>query len=167
MILSEDGQMKRLKLSDIPACKRTTKGTTLYKNLKTKTIYVNNAFVLLSKESSSIYTTKSKEYTFKPTDFNNTSLESRFSSFIKLEKDETILWSQKNKVISTDDYDLKQINQNTENVIELKENKEKTLLDDFDIQEVPVKKETPISKKKNTTKYEKITLEDILNEEEF
>ena len=44
---------------------------------------------------------------------------------------------------------------------------EKTLLDDFDIQEVPIKKETSNSKKKNTIKYEKITLEDILNDDEF
>ena len=49
----------------------------------------------------------------------------------------------------------------------LKESKEKTLLDDFDIQEVPIKKETSNSKKKNTIKYEKITLEDILNDDEF
>ena len=40
-------------------------------------------------------------------------------------------------------------------------------MDDFDIQEVPVKKEAVVSKKKNTTKYEKITLEDILNDDEF
>ena len=39
--------------------------------------------------------------------------------------------------------------------------------DDFDIQEVPIKKETSNSKKKNTIKYEKITLEDILNDDEF
>jgi topoisomerase IV subunit A len=50
---------------------------------------------------------------------------------------------------------------------ELKESKEKTLLDDFDIQEVPIKKEISNSKKKNTIKYEKITLEDILNDDEF
>ena len=168
LILSEDGQMKRLKLNDIPACKRTTKGITLYKNLKTKTIYVKNAFVLSSKESASVYTSKSKEYSFKPTDFNNASLESRFSSFIKLEKDETILWSQINRVVTTNDYDVKQENQNLQSdVIELKESKEKTLLDDFDIQEVPIKKETSNSKKKNTIKYEKITLEDILNDDEF
>lgn len=115
-----------------------------------------------------VYTSKSKEYTFKPTDFNNASLESRFSSFIKLEKDETILWSQINRVITTNDYDVKQENQNLQSgVIELKESKEKTLLDDFDIQEVPIKKETSNSKKKNTIKYEKITLEDILNDDEF
>ena len=133
-----------------------------------QTIYVKNAFVLSSKESASVYTSKSKEYTFKPTDFNNASLESRFSSFIKLEKDETILWSQINRVITTNDYNVKQENQNLQSgVIELKESKEKTLLDDFDIQEVPIKKETSNSKKKNTIKYEKITLEDILNDDEF
>lgn len=166
LIMSQDGQMKRLKLNDIPACKRTTKGTTLYKNLKTKTIYIKNAFVLTSKESATTYTTKSVDYTYKPTDFNYVSLESRFSSFIKLEKDESILWSKRNQNITTDDYDLTQVSQES-SVVELKEEKEKTLLDDFDIQEVPVKKEAVVSKKKNTTKYEKITLEDILNDDEF
>ena len=73
-----------------------------------------------------------------------------------------ILWSQINRVITTNDYDVKQENQNLQSdVIELKESKEKTLLDDFDIQEVPIKKETSNSKKKNTIKYEKITLEAV------
>ena len=58
-------------------------------------------------------------------------------------------------------------NKSSNHVIELKESKEKTLLDDFDIQEVPIKKEISNSKKKNTIKYEKITLEDILNDDEF
>ena len=80
---------------------------------------------------------------------NNASLESRFSSFIKLEKDETILWSQINRVITTNDYDVKQENQNLQSdVIELKESKEKTLLDDLIFKKFLLKKKHLIQKRK-------------------
>ena len=66
------------------------------------------------------------------------------------QKRRTYLQEQINRVITTNDYDVKQENQNLQSdVIELKEVKKKTLLDDFDIQEVPIKKETSNSKKKN------------------
>ena len=68
MLFSEDGQMKRLKLSDVPACKRTTKGITLYKNLKTKTIYVHSALIMTNKDEAKVYTDQ-ETYDLKATDF--------------------------------------------------------------------------------------------------
>ena len=50
-----------------------------------------------------------------------------------------------------------------------KQVKEKTLLDDFEIQEVETTKEskTFVQKRNRTNKYEKISLEDILKEDNF
>ena len=89
MLVIEDGQMKRLKLSHVPACNRTTQGITLYKNLKTKTIYVHSALIMTNKDEAKVYTDQ-ETYDLKATDFNYATLESRFSSFIKLKKGEHI-----------------------------------------------------------------------------
>lgn len=166
MLFSEDGQMKRLKLSDVPACKRTTKGITLYKNLKTKTIYVHSALIMTNKDEAKVYTDQ-ETYDLKATDFNYATLESRFSSFIKLKKDERIQCVLKDHPYSTDDYDTLKENK-FEEVLEVKEVKEKTLLDDYDIQEIETPKNHKTSiKKETTTKYEKISLEDILKDDNF
>ena len=166
MLFSEDGQIKRLKLSDVPACKRTTKGITLYKNLKTKTIYVHSALIMTNKDEAKVYTDQ-EIYDFKATDFNYATLESRFSSFIKLKKDEHIQCVLKDHSYSTSDYDTLKENK-SEEVLEVKEVKEKTLLDDYDIQEIETPKNHKTSiKKETTTKYEKISLEDILKDDNF
>ena len=166
MLFSEDGQMKRLKLSDVPACKRTTKGITLYKNLKTKTIYVHSALIMTNKDEAKVYTDQ-ETYDLKATDFNYATLESRFSSFIKLKKGEHIQCVLKDHSYSTSDYDTLKENK-SEEVLEVKEVKEKTLLDDYDIQEIEVPKNHKTSIKKETnTKYEKISLEDILKDDNF
>ena len=44
VLISQSGQTKRIKLSDIPVSSRTNKGVTLFKNAKSKTIYLKNAF---------------------------------------------------------------------------------------------------------------------------
>ena len=66
-----------------------TKGITLYKNLKTKTIYVHSALIMKNKDEAKVYTDQ-ETYDLKTTDFNYATLESRFSSFIKLEKGRTL-----------------------------------------------------------------------------
>lgn len=172
LLMSIDGQIKRLKITDIPACKRTNKGTTLYKNLKTKIIYVYSSLVVNTKDTATTLTNKQNIYHFKATDFNYGTLDSRFSSFIKLDKDETILLTRVDKNISTDDYNTKhEISREKKVNIEIVDKKEKSLLDDYDIKEVNVKNEAKkaIKKtaKKKEVKYEKLTLDDILNEDEF
>lgn len=89
------------------------------------------------------------------------------SSFIKLKKGEHILCVLKDHSYSTSDYDTLKENK-SEEVLEVKEVKEKTLLDDYDIQEIEVPKNHKTSIKKETnTKYEKISLEDILKDDNF
>lgn len=172
LLMNYDGQVKRLKITDIPASKRTTKGTTLYKNLKTKTIYVFSALVVNHKETITTLTSKQELYSYKVTDFNYGSLDSRFSSFIKLNKDETLLMTRVDKNISTDDYVIqKELSKDKPVTIEVADEKEKSLLDDIDIKEIKTKKENKSSTKKTINKkevrYEKLTLEDILNEDDF
>ena len=168
LLMSLDGQMKRLKISDIPACKRTNKGTTLYKNLKTKTIYVYSSLVVKNKDTVTTLTSQQKIYNYKATDFNYGTLDSRFSSFIKLDKDETLLLTRVDKNISTDDYSFQtETDQENKIKIEVIDKKEESLLDDFEIKEVQVKKTAKKSSKKKEVRYEKLTLEDILNEDEF
>ena len=65
------------------------------------------------------------------------------------------------------DYDTLKENK-SEEVLEVKDVKEKTLLDDYDIQEIEAPKNHKTSIKKETnTKYEKISLEDILKDDNF
>lgn len=172
LLMNYDGQVKRLKITDIPASKRTTKGTTLYKNLKTKTIYVFSALVVNHKETITTLTSKQELYSYKVTDFNYGSLDSRFSSFIKINKDETLLIKRVDKNISTDDYVIqKELSKDKPVTIEVADEKEKSLLDDIDIKYIKTKKENKSSTKKTINKkevrYEKLTLEDILNEDDF
>lgn len=169
LLMNEDGQVKRLKISDIPACKRTNKGTTLYKNLKTKTIYVYNSLVVNTKETMTTLTSQQNLYNYKVTDFNYGTLDSRFVSFIKLDKDETLLCTRVDKNMSTDDFHIentsKKENQINMNVVD---KKEESLLDDLNIQEVKTEKTVKKTvKKRKEVKYEKLTLDDILNEDEF
>ena len=91
ILMNTEGQIKRLKLMDIPTCKRTNKGTILYKNLKTKTIYLYNALVVNNHDEMTAVTSLQNNYSYVATDFNYGSLQSRFVSFISLEKEEKIV----------------------------------------------------------------------------
>ena len=167
IILNTDGQIKRLKITDIPACKRTNKGTTLYKNLKTKIIYIYDCVVVDHKTMITVTTSKQKVYQFKATDFNYASLDSRFTSYIKLEKDELILTMTSSHNCSTDDYQFENTHDSKIN-LEVHKKKEETLLDDFSIDEIKTEKNEKIKPQvKKQVRYEKLTLEDIFNDDEF
>lgn len=169
ILMNTFGQVKRLKITDIPTCKRTNKGNILYKNLKTKTIYLYNAVIADGHDEMMAVTSRQNEYTYRVTDFNYGSLQSRFTSFITLEKEETIIMNCTNKNISTDDFSFDQNQASHIDKLQPDEKEELTLLDDAVI-------ETKNSKQKNIEKskkqkqeshYEKISLEDILSDDEF
>lgn len=170
IIVSEDGGLKRIRLAEINPNSRNNKGTLLYKNPKSKTYYLNNAKIVKPNTELKIITDK-QEVIFKPTDFSNVSLEQKPTSFISLEKDEMIHDIYLESVISTDDFDAVQPHQDT-HILDVKTEKEVTLLDALEpIEEVVPKEVKPkVSKPKPKEKeptYEKITLEDILNEDDF
>lgn len=165
MVLNDSGQVKRLKLGDIPTCKRTTKGVTLYKNLKTKTIYVDQIILAKNKDDIQIITNKNT-YQLKAVDFSNASLDARFSNFIKLEKDESIIYVDDGNYYSTDDYNDLIIDDEASH-LEVIENKENTLLDGYDIDEVEVNKPIEHVKKQKSSKYVKISFDDFMNDDNF
>lgn len=168
ILMNTEGQIKRLKLMDIPTCKRTNKGTILYKNLKTKTIYLYNALVANNHDEMTAVTSLQNNYSYVATDFNYGSLQSRFVSFISLEKEEKIVMNRISHDITTDDFAIEPKKSSQINALEIKAENTPTLLDDFDIDTSKPKPKTVNTKqKKEETHYEKISLADILNEDDF
>ncbi|MBM6930571.1 DNA topoisomerase IV subunit A [[Clostridium] spiroforme] len=168
ILMNTEGQIKRLKLMDIPTCKRTNKGTILYKNLKTKTIYLYNALVVNNHDEMTVVTSLQNNYSYVATDFNYGSLQSRFVSFISLEKEEKIVMNRISHDITTDDFAIEPKKSSQINALEIKAENTPTLLDDFDIDTSKPKPKTVNTKqKKEETHYEKISLADILNEDDF
>ena len=168
ILMNTEGQIKRLKLMDIPTCKRTNKGTILYKNLKTKTIYLYNALVVNNHDEMTAVTSLQNNYSYVATDFNYGSLQSRFVSFISLEKEEKIVMNRISHDITTDDFAIEPKKSSQANALEIKAENTPTLLDDFDIDTSKPKPKTVNTKqKKEETHYEKISLADILNEDDF
>lgn len=168
ILMNTEGQIKRLKLMDIPTCKRTNKGTILYKNLKTKTIYLYNALVVNNHDKMTAVTSLQNDYSYVATDFNYGSLQSRFVSFISLKKEEKIVMNRIRHDITTDDFAIQPKKSSQVNSLQIKAENTPTLLDDFDIDtSIPKPKTAKTKQKKEETHYEKISLADILNEGDF
>lgn len=146
IIISENGGVKRLKISDINPCNRATKGILLYKSPKTKPIFVKKALVSDNLQTIQVTLNDQSTYEFKATDYNNATLEQKTSSLVKLDKTQYIDDIHGSHVISTDDFRDFKLNGDGENIL--------------------TKNNNAFSKEK-TPKYEKISLEDILNEGEF
>ena len=146
VLISDSGGIKRIKISDIKPCNRATKGTMLFKNLKTKTTYVKKALIVDNNQQIMITLNDQTVVEFKVNDYHNMSLEQKFSSLVKLNKDQYIDNIYIDKCISTNDYTTTKTTLNAEKVS-----------DDQSL----------ITKKNKSLKYEKISLEDILNDGEF
>ena len=146
VLISDSGGIKRIKISDIKPCNRATKGVMLFKNLKTKTAYVKKALIVDNNQQIMITLNDQTVVEFKANDYHNMSLEQKFSSLVKLNKDQYIDDIYIDKCISTNDYTTLKKTLNVEKVS-----------DDQSL----------ITKKNKSLKYEKISLEDILNDGEF
>ena len=146
VLISDSGGIKRIKISDIKPCNRATKGVMLFKNLKTKTTYVKKALIVDNNQQIMITLNDQTVVEFKANDYHNMSLEQKFSSLVKLNKDQYIDDIYIDKCISTKDYTTLKTTLNVEKVS-----------DD----------QSMITKKNKSLKYEKISLEDILNDGEF
>ena len=146
VLISDSGEIKRIKISDIKPCNRATKGVMLFKNLKTKTAYVKKALIVDNNQQIMITLNDQTVVEFKANDYHNMSLEQKFSSLVKLNKDQYIDDIYIDKCISTNDYTTLKTTLNVEKVS-----------DDQSL----------ITKKNKSLKYEKISLEDILNDGEF
>lgn len=168
MVISEDGRIKRIKISDIPPCNRATKGTPLYKNPKSKVIYVKKAVVINNQQQIVLTLNDQTNFVFKATDYNNASLEQKPTTFTKLTASQFIDDIYLDTTISTNDYLIQKQKDIALDVF--KQPKEHTLLDEIAqpiIESNIVKKKSTPVKKAKPVKYQKISLEDILNEDEF
>ncbi|MFQ8705216.1 MAG: DNA topoisomerase IV subunit A [Thomasclavelia sp.] len=168
MIVSENAGIKRIKIGDITPCNRATKGSLLYKNPKSKVIYTKKAIVIDNQQKIVITLNDQTTFEFRATDYNYASLEQKPTTFTKLTAIEFIEDIYLDEAISTNNYNSQITNNVSPEIFE--QPKEKTLLDEIDepiVESNPTKKNVSSIKKTKSIKYEKISLEDILNEDEF
>ncbi|OUP79012.1 DNA topoisomerase IV subunit A [Erysipelatoclostridium sp. An173] len=160
IVISDENGIKRIKISDITPSSRTKKGVLLYKNPKSKIINVKDAKIVDNNQEFSIILNDQTVYSYKATDFNYANLVQKPTVRNKLTKIQMIGDVYIDKPITTDDYHLEQKIEVDQKVFE--QPKERTLLDDL--------KDNADEKKSqdnNQTKYEKISLADLLNEDDF
>lgn len=160
IVISDENGIKRIKISDITPSSRTKKGVLLYKNPKSKIINVKDAKIVDNNQEFSIILNDQTVYSYKATDFNYANLVQKPTVRNKLTKIQMIGDVYIDKPITTDDYHPEQKIEVDQKVFE--QPKERTLLDDL--------KDNADEKKSqdnNQTKYEKISLADLLNEEDF
>lgn len=160
IVISDENGIKRIKISDITPSSRTKKGVLLYKNPKSKIINVKDAKTVDNNQEFSIILNDQTVYSYKATDFNYANLVQKPTVRNKLTKIQMIGDVYIDKPITTDDYHPEQKIEVDQKVFE--QPKERTLLDDL--------KDNADEKKSqdnNQTKYEKISLADILNEDDF
>lgn len=160
IVISDENGIKRIKISDITPSSRTKKGVLLYKNPKSKIINVKDAKIVDNNQEFSIILNDQTVYSYKATDFNYANLVQKPTVRNKLTKIQMIGDVYIDKPITTDDYHPEQKIEVDQKVFE--QPKERTLLDDL--------KDNADEKKSqdnNQTKYEKISLADLLNEDDF
>ncbi|WP_294581604.1 DNA topoisomerase IV subunit A [uncultured Thomasclavelia sp.] len=169
MLVSEDGGIKRIRISDITPSSRQKKGVILYKNPKSKVIYVKAGAVVDNNQELTVTLNDQTSYTYLPTDFNYANLIQKPTVKHKLTNIQLIEDVYVARAISTDDFSNGPQKQEDTSAI-FKEPKQHTLLDDIETtssnQKTSKSKKT-MTKKDDKVKYEKISLADILNEDEF
>lgn len=168
VLVSEDGKVKRLKMSDISLNKRTAMGTSLYKKAKRNPTYLKCAYVCNMNDQIKMIYSNGEEVELTVKDYHNATLEQCLSALSKAITG-TIEATYLDRPISTDSYpELKKpVKQKI-----IPQVKEEVKLD-----VVKEKKQSPVNKdsKKAVVKekqskevrYEKISLEDILNDLDF
>ena len=104
VFISDQPGIKRMHISDIPTCNRATKGTQLFKTLKTKDIFGIDAFVLDPQDQLDIQT-QDGHFDFVTKDYSYSSLSTKPSLITKL-KDQTITSIYNPKTLSTALFDI-------------------------------------------------------------
>lgn len=168
MLISENGGIKRLKVEDITPCNRATKGILLFKNPKSKIIYLKDSIVCNVQDYFTVISEGLKEIKIHVKDYANASLEQKPSQIKELGT-ESIAYAVFDSKLTTDLYKNSKPTHNKE-ILKTKEGP--TLLDALpEIEKVEPKVDKKVEPKSSTKKeevhYEKLTLEDILNEEDF
>lgn len=132
LLLTKDFEIKRVKISDIPVGKRTTKGTTLYKNPKSRIIETVAFSVCQPSESFAIISNTFAEKEIKTSDFPFANLSQKPKP-INHEKGTQAIWLQGPGYLATLDYKLENNPASQKKEFNLKKEQEieQISLDDF------------------------------------
>lgn len=107
VLISDQPGIKRLRISEIPSCNRATKGSLIFKSPKTNLIHALYTFVLDIHDSLTIYTNDSKT-DIQVKDYSYGQLLNKPSCISSIEGEITYVYD--NHTLSTDNYDVEQIN---------------------------------------------------------
>lgn len=102
VLISDQPGIKRMRISDIPSCNRSTKGTLIFKSPKTNPIHVLSAYVLDVQDTLIIETQEHKE-TVAIKDYSLSQISQK-PSIIQSLKNENITYIYYQGVLSTDLY---------------------------------------------------------------
>ena len=167
ILLSEKGYIKKIRLLDIPASNRTSRGVLIVKKVKSNEQRIVSAFTVNDQQSLHIIDNAFVHHSFEAKHFNTTTIDTRFASTI--EGVDTILMGLVDDVI---------IAQKGETKIKPKAEKKVIRLDEpnlFDAEaQVPTKDETESVKlpevhfydEDKPKKFKKLTIDDVLSEDE-
>lgn len=100
VLVSDQPGIKRMRISDIPSCNRSTKGTLVFKSPKTNPIHAITSFVLDPHEQIEVETSEHKE-TINIKDYSLSQIQQK-PSVIQSMKNETIVNVYIKKSLSTD-----------------------------------------------------------------
>ena len=164
VLISDQPGIKRLRISDIPACHRATKGNLVFKSPKSNIINTLQTYVIDLNEVLEIYT-KDHIEAITVKDYSYGQLNSKPSVITSL-KDQTILSVYDQRTLSTDMYnDIVQNDENT-HVFDVPKDPE---LFDTDVLEKNVQQDvTQVKnhhKKHEEKEFEPISFDDLFNDD--
>ena len=167
VLISDQPGIKRLRISDIPSCKRATKGTLVFKSPKSNMIHSYASFILGTNETL-LLKTSVQELEIKVKDYGYGQLSNKPSLLTTL-KDQELIAVYHSSALSTNLYPIHQKVQNAESkLFEIK--KEPDLFDNIAVEEVVENKvQSPIvqkkEKKKEEKRFEPISFEDLFKDD--
>ncbi len=156
LIIFENGMIKRLRVDEIPVCNRTNKGTTLFKNLKSKTFYVKQALLLQNNDEIEIYCKDFMEK-IQPTMYSYASLEQKPSVISKENGESVVQHIYQNSTLTTTIDKEKITKEPQKQVVVSKEVTSKP-------QVTQKQSSKEIDTKKDKVKYEKLSFDDLFGE---
>ncbi len=107
VLIGDNNSVKRMHVSDIPYCSRATKGTLIYKSLKTKPIHTKACYIVEPKDIITIET-NDINHTFQVTDYSYSSLEAKPSAISAL-KDKEYIRSYSSYTLSDEHYKVDEV----------------------------------------------------------
>ena len=106
LLISENGNVKRLKVQEIPVTNRGVKGLMSFKQLKTQPQLLKSVALLDSNESIDILFSNQQIYTLHINQYNANNLDSRLVSNGLVDKSLSILYIEDNSIYYESDFEI-------------------------------------------------------------